>query len=328
MGSDGVDPPRRARRPHSLRSPFLHPSFTRPARLRLDQQRAHGEANLAINPLGPVGEAEVPAVEFAPARRISTVCGSATTMWATQPKSLMPAMRTMAPTRRGSATAAWASTLRRPSPGCSCSQPQRVEQPVVEPPPRAGRRLHPDGDLGDRSVRPRRSLDHDGHPAEGNVDDSPGQVACSEAPLCRGTTTHAPRASTAARVGQNRGRRSWPTSRRLRWRSHGAVPVGVREEPSAAAAALDGEPHPLVPRTIATPGLMPTTMTQRDMRRAAPPRGGGRGQPGTREVPRPGTGAVGGVGWVESGQRLGCGASRQPSHAVANGPYFRRAGGR
>jgi len=62
---------------------FLHPSFTRPSRLRLDQQRAHGEANLAINPLGPVGEAEVPAVEFAPARRISTVCGSATTMWAT-----------------------------------------------------------------------------------------------------------------------------------------------------------------------------------------------------------------------------------------------------
>ena len=180
-----------------LPSPF----FTRPSRLRLDQQRAHGEANLAINPLGPVGEAEVPAVEFAPARRISTVCGSATTMWATQPKSLMPAMRTMAPRGRGSATAAWASKLRRPSTGCSCSQPQRGEQPVVEPPPRAGRRLHPDGDLGDRSVRPRRSLDHDGHPAEGNVDDSPGQVACSEAPLCRGTTTHAPRARTAARVG-------------------------------------------------------------------------------------------------------------------------------
>src|SRR5664279_30903 len=136
---------------HAAPTHYAHlpsPFFTRPARLRLDQQRAHGEANLAINPLGPVGEAEVPAVEFAPARRISTVCGSATTMWATQPKSLMPAMRTMAPTRRGSATAASASTLRRPSTGCSCSQPQRGEQPVVEPPPRAGRRLHPDGDLG------------------------------------------------------------------------------------------------------------------------------------------------------------------------------------
>src|SRR5664280_780963 len=62
-----------------MRSPlttltFLHPSFTRPSRLRLDQQRAHGEANLAINPWGRVGEAEG-AAEFAPARRISTVCG-------------------------------------------------------------------------------------------------------------------------------------------------------------------------------------------------------------------------------------------------------------
>jgi hypothetical protein len=43
--------------------------------------------------------------------------------------------------------------------------------------------------------------------------------------------------------GRTRGRRSWPTSRRLRRRSHGAVPVGVRQEPSAAAAALDGEPR-------------------------------------------------------------------------------------
>src|SRR5664279_5299819 len=106
---------------HAVPTHHAHPSFT------LLSPDPHGcvwtSSARTVRPiwrsirLGPVGEAEVPAVEFAPARRISTVCGSATTMWATQPKSLMPAMRTMAPTRRGSATAASCLDTAQAQPG-------------------------------------------------------------------------------------------------------------------------------------------------------------------------------------------------------------------